>query len=320
MYTVKVTFRGLCAFVPSDATTTPAWVGAFLVDADENSRERFGLNLNPHYSFLQFKWKDVEGLALPPDDLEDLGLWSLQSKDIVFVRQNPTGGPVTIHRAPTGTLGDFPRPGEEQFFDWVPQADEVAPGAGVMDSDCFSATPSGRVNVRIHLSEGKIISDALGEYENNLVLSQFDPPRVPAPNPRAMARRIGLVMENVERSFKVRARKFGSANVRELIFKDPGVGNTLELTVLNICMDDLMEDPARRRRYPVVDRDYRWYYTLSLPAGSSVPESLPVPVPVQFRVSSGTGGGEPAQCTSSGYRPPTSAQVAAMQTIARDIS
>src|SRR4051794_36476142 len=317
---VKITFRGLCAFVPSDDIKKGVpldWMGVMLVNADEISQIKFNKrDMNIHHTFLKFNLSTVDGLKNPPDAS---GYLELHEEDVVMITGNEQSG-VDVK---VGKPGDprKPNPNEEDFFNWISVVEEVLPTAGSVHANCFKGIPDeGRVAARFHISEGLLTTARVGKYDDEPVILQFHPPGPDSKVlPRAATTKVALDVSDVKGEFKIRASRFGSDSFRELVFKNQG-DTPLEIDVLNICGSDLSEAKFGPRPYPGLDEDFRWYYILSDSLPSSLKEEdLPIPVSVEFTPKSGQGGREPARCANAQFARATTSQVLSMMKLADKI-
>jgi hypothetical protein len=318
---VKITFRGLCAFVPSSEIKKDVpvdWLGVMLVNANEDSQRKFKkLDLNIHHTLVKFNLNDIEGLKNSPDAS---GYWELHEEDVVLVTGNEQLGVNVKIGEPDNPRK--PTPEEEDFFNWISSVEEILPTAGSVRLNCFEEKPDeGRVAVRIHISEGDLTTARVGKYDDEPVILQFHPPGPDSEVfPRAATTKVALDIYDVKGPFKIRARRFGGASFRELVFKNKKSMDPLEIDILNICSSDFSEAKFGPKPYPGLDEDFRWYYILSQALPNNIKEeALPIPVAVEFNPKSGQGGREPARCANALFAEATTGQVASMMTLAAKI-
>jgi hypothetical protein len=331
-YDVKVRFRGLCPFVPGanlDKGEQPAWVGSFLVNASRQNREQFrAMDLPVHLPFLFVKGSDLVGQSRGS---QAQMMIPLDFEDIVFVPPNGTQKQLTVNfahnPAPAGTVPA--NPAEDRLFNWVTPMSAVLARSGKVDPDCFAPQPrENRIVARVHIDHGTLETDRLGKANNQVIVSQLGS----GSRQQATARSVLLTMPcEVGGPFRIKTRSFlaGAATVHELVLKDPGPGNSLELEIVNLCVDDLLlqEREVTLESLFRPDHDFRWSYLLSNGVRFLL-GAVPVPQPFSTKdlrallrlIKNGGGGGsDGSQCSPPRTDPAPAASMATMRQTASAI-
>lgn len=298
-YTLNVLFRGLCVWVPgTDTTKIQEWFGAFLVNAGAKIMDDLDNDprLNQHFPLVRFDLKNLKNAPNKVDDIK--GLWALDHEDVVIKPTQSAGPPLSVARQGNKDLSELLSGGE-------------------LLPDCLQATPTeGHVIARVHLMEGSLYADKLSNINNKPIIVQFFPKQASKVE-KVIATGVALQMNELQGDLILRARAFDTKSSRELIFADPGNGNSITIEILNLCADELMEVSSR---LPGVDEDFRLNYLPSKDGHSRVVkhQSLPLPVATHFDPD-GDGGGEFARCTAPQSSPLTDAQRAVLVKVAKSI-
>lgn len=313
-YRVRITFRGLCPFVPGSDDPRPGWVGAFLINASAASRSEFKIEspeLFPeHFPFLEYRVSDLVSMESAP---KQTVLSPLRMMDMVFALPPESDKELLVDLS-DHDLGEVPGENEGNFFDWVTPMNGVTPGSGDVASECFDDDPSRRLIARVHITSGLLQTERLAQFKKQAVVAPLQLDGVS--RRRAVAKSVSLTMNCGPGEFKIRMRPFGEPGIKseELIFRQPSEGEFLKIGISNLCADDLLlaasrsvtEEEARQE-----DLDFRWNYLIS----TNVYELLEkggVPGPFEVMAfpgitsapNDGGGGVDGAQCS-----PPKSASV-----------
>ncbi len=316
-YGVKITFRGLCGFIPAvdDLSQGQNWVGAFFA---QSGNQRLGDSLRPlsiHHPYLRYRTSDLLDPASSGFPQKD-HILDLRNLDVAFFPQSSIHANVSINYF-NGPLP--PKPSNEiegEYFNWVPEMAAIESGAGVVNPQCLLVDPgSDIVTTRCHLLSGVLKSSSLGKFEGNEIVSQFHPPTGPGQVVQALANEVSLDIYGVVGTFTISLAEFGTTDIKNLVFSQLPDGGTLKLEVGNLCAEELFSEPSRSA-YPTPDFDFAWHYRLSNIFARSFPPTLPtLPVPKDITFGGG-GGGDFARCTQSRFAAPSAGQVSTMVQLA----
>jgi hypothetical protein len=328
-YQVRITFRGLCPFVPGadlNQREQPEWVGAFLVNARNGSREEFpGIpaELPDHFPFLEYRASDLKGMANAPAETV---LSPLRNVDVGFVPPAGSAEELRVDLA-NRELDVVPTSKEEgNVFDWVTPMDGVMLGSGEVAGECFDGDPSRRLAARVHITRGLLQTDQLGLIGKKAAVAPLQINGVV--KRRASAKSVALTIDCAPGNFKIRLQPFDppGALLTELVFREPPRGEILEIGISNLCADDLLSNgqsaagPAALTR---ADADFRWNYLVSKKDKDLLPQAgVPgpfeeFPFPASFAVpEDGGGGGLGVQCSPPQTAPVSGESLSTMQTAA----
>lgn len=322
-YTTRVHFRGLCGLVPGDDLSNPdlPWVGVFLPKADAHNQKNFSAESLPvHLPFLRYRLSDQQGSEAP----DGFGFASVLNQDIVLVP--PDGSPAQpIH-------ADFdPNPGSQPateadrtLLNWVVDVSAIAPaGMEVVDSDCFADKPrENRVAARIHLLQGHLQTDPdrLSRNNGQLLEARLGNSK----NRQVIAGSFFVDLECADGSFKIRMNRFGDPleNCGELTFLPPEEeGAKLEISVINLCPDEIFLERGSLLVAPGPDDDFRWNYLLSNENFNVSNFDVPVAeLPLQADDEKGSGGLDAVRCSPPRFAAAAGSDVTSMVSLGQTLS
>lgn len=326
-YTTTITFRGLCAMVPShepEDTTEPSWIGMFLVNADNGARASQQINLPQHFPLIRFNLNDLEGVGNAPGNAPaPMAMQELSLEDIVFVP--PPGSEEGLKFNFRKTVGSVPED-EQRLLNWLPRVDDVKANAGIINPELFEPTDSSRrVAARVHLTQGELSTATIGNIRKIPVVVKLGE----SGKLQAVAGSVALTIKCEDGPFRVRFKKFVGNGSRELIFKQPADGK-LDLEVLNLCADELpIADnlAVRANSAPGPDTDFGWFYTLSQAQPADIGAApVPEPDPILLQrllatAGTGVGGGtDTARCSPPRFNAASSTSVNSMLQIVHGLS
>ncbi len=333
-YTFRMTFSGLCAFVPrvKDGETSPRRVDVLIVKDQEPDTAGGRWDQSPDYDAhsaeIGFPVRQLQPGGDPNSDV--LGRWELENEEVrLFVRrageddqelnQGLTvmeGGrdatqdcPPSLGAAPYGTneARDYYRLLSD--VSWIPQVEKALPGAGTISRENLLSTPSSDVAARFVLESGILGTDAIGQFLDGWVIAQFVPPPNGAPAySQALAHRVVLeVVIDDGSSVVIKATDFSAGTTRELVLA-PVAGALLQVDVTNLCCGYYATAKGSPTAAPEPDHDFAEVYRLSADYAALQKANLwlPVPVPVQYvnrLPTSATGGVTPIKCSGAWFEP-----------------
>ncbi len=268
VYTLEVTFEGLCALLPSEEIRPRQdldWVTIFMVDSENKGHA-------VHEPLLRFDLSAQEGQnpAIVNKDAEVR--WPLRDVDVFF---EFASSDITVVRPAFGNArGERPDPQiPEEVTDlfWVPRLDKTLPyqeasrrGLTVSGSDmvhdCLLAYPqSDRVVARIHLRRGLLRTLNHVKVNDRISVSQFLPTEEVNPLRQALSAGIALVVRSVEGPVQVRIRPFGGQFLEKVVLGSAQRTDLLKVRFTNLCADRNCEYPSGSSR----DEDLELFYLLN---------------------------------------------------------
>jgi hypothetical protein len=313
-YTLKVHFRGLMVWVPSDDFDQPQdWIGAFLVNAGPQAVDSVAGDprLKPHFPLVRFPLAALPGMSGRTGE----GSWALQNEDL-FIVPRDCPADAKLRTKYSRRVGTRPTKTQRDHLNWVPRLAALAAPATI-STDCLEAQPrEGRIVARVHLRQGTLLAEKLGIFDNKDILVEFFPKMNGGTAGRqVVAGLLVLEMNDLRSDLRLVARSFVDQTTRELVLQDPGDGKTLDIEVLNLCPDELQNI---RPPLPGEDTDFLWNYRATdlWDPNPRVWSQFSRPVAVEFSTNGG-GGGEYAHCTNLVAPAISQAQLAVMKGLAQ---
>lgn len=326
-FTLRLSFAGLCAFVPrGENLDRIERMDVLLVKP-----VYFGPYVEPHSSILRFDLKNLPGNGQNSALGTTQGFWNLDDEDLeVFTIDRATGQsePLTgrIELCGGRKAEDKPREDkhtevrlrgqdlkeQEADFAWLPEIskslDERAGKINVRILDAVN--PSYALSARFFIHCGAFSSHSIGRYLSDYVVAQFVPPIQPGkPFAQALAHWAGCDIEvDSGCDILIRASRFDQrAAPREIILR-ASPGETLTVQVSNLCCGYTAQETQGIPDFNP-DRDYAHFYRLSahFDALESEFPILPIPVAVSYQASTrstrSTGGLNPIRCSGTRFDP-----------------
>jgi hypothetical protein len=282
-YSLRVTFEGLCAFLPSEEIRPfepLEQISVFMVDTRKLQPLR-----RLHKPIVEFRLVDLVIEGENKWDPDAKVRWRLEDMDL-FIKIPEVEHPEII--VDCGAQGEEPREGEESDFNWVPRLVNALPPAeasrrrllyhgGKVDSICLGTDPSDFVAARIHLEHGNLLVDELVRTQNRVTVSQFVPSEEPAPLRQALSLRVALDVEEVNETVFMRAKRFEEDEWIEFELKLGPGADRLQIDFKNLC-DDAEGNFSEWGR----DDDFELFYRLA-GAGEDPGKIVGLPAPVSVR-------------------------------------
>lgn len=275
---VKFTFEGLCAFLPSaniQKGTPLDWMTVFMVDTRSNKLKR-----RPHDPVVEFRLIDLEGQD--PSRTSDLSKvrWNLADTDI-FLKVEGSGDPGLL--VESGVASGEEPVGKHEIADfcWVPRLEAALSAqeaktrglsfdGGKVHKQCLGRIPTGRAVTRIHLDHGFLFVDETVRSQETTTVSQFVPSEERNPLRQAISAKVALSFDRATR-VRLIARDFATGSWREARLKGP----KLSIAFSNLCASTgLFEEQWGK------DDDFELFYLL---AGAHRGELVGLPSPVAVR-------------------------------------
>ncbi|HEX3525822.1 MAG TPA: hypothetical protein VH988_02040 [Thermoanaerobaculia bacterium] len=331
-YTFRVSFSGLCAFVPRvDSAHSLKRMDVILVADDD--KEAYA---EIHRPVVGIYVKNLRGAADNGDLGDTMAFFELDREDVEFFRLERGKATAeaeklvgSIGYLGNGKLGskpllsatitdstqiaqDFKQ--QQADFCWVPRMKRILPEASRIDSRLVvDSIPANIVKARALVSSGDFGSHQLGRYNAGFVVAQFTPAiKANAPVRQAIAHWAGSdTPVDSKYDILVRISKMGKPeNKREVVLRARDE-STLEVRISNLCCgyygsEDVNGLKILRNLEP--DDDFQRFYDLLPDQGAAMRQKysrLPQPIPVDYPAlpESETGGVDPVRCSGVRFKP-----------------
>jgi len=308
-YTLRLTFSGLCAFIPNrdwGHSVPPDEITVCLLNsASKNDRLKMIENFpERHVPLLRF-----ELASIAPDvsyGKDCYAYWTLAEED-VWISFRKKDGENIYNTGPLRVVMD----GTARSFLHVPSMEDVCSGAGQVEVGSLEKVPRNDLVVaRFQLDSGILANDEFGKFRGGEVVVQFVPVGGGGAWRERLPHRVVLEFRDLPEDVEavVHAEKFNDPDsFRDLILgpvEDPAGNRLVELNVLNLCCGYVLGDKSPWESYPESDRDFECYYVLSREFGELRKNLVrfPIPVPVEHENrDEKVGGGDTIRCSVSRF-------------------
>jgi hypothetical protein len=289
-FTFRMTFRGLCLFVPNDDRTAYT---VLLPNASPDADIRPQLQeCSTHYPWLTFKLKNLCS-NLEPDLGDADGYFQLKRHDVQLE--------VAAKRMRARLRA-------------VPNIDNLYPYCGGVNS-IYLQNPGPLTIARILLRRGTLKVEKTFEYNGQGVSAHFVPvPKGVSHKPGPLASKVSLeikgLSDHIDLTFTVFQKSKKTTLTLRPVKTRKGTLQDVEVVVQNVCGEQVVERGSSRVEPPGQDQDFAWHYMFThkhpgYPSTSAIhPVPLPAPFAYAMSADSGEGGGLPVRCTLAQANPP----------------
>jgi len=259
MFTLKILFVGLIAFVDQSSTGGP--FAALLVDARNPTAAQLAAGMHPHRAFLAFPMEnwDYEAGGLKPDAIvaneygEEIGMIWLDHEELSLLPVPNT--PLTVV---TGVGGGGSKPtNDEQAKDliWAMKMNKLDHGDcryGALCPGCLGLPVQDPLLARVRLDRGNVTVQRVGRARETADYHAFEFKPSPVVDfTHALAGKVQAVLEITGSEVEV-----ATSSGRSLVLIRTEVAPEVHLVVGNLPLDS-----GAYKSYTWIDH-FLWYYDL----------------------------------------------------------
>lgn len=324
-YTLRVSFTGLCGFIPrGNDPSIISRMDVILPEADYDLER-------PHIPTVSFYLRHMCSTVASSLVDDTQAFWVLEDEDVRFSLFDIGTGEETELEGSIQLLGGR-KSGDKPFLDtsiedeaargndflaqmgdfsWVPRMKLCLDAAGDADPELVDDDAPGEIKARVYLSAGCFGTHALGVYqEKYIVVAEFAPSVSDTIFLRqALAHWAGVDIEIESRfGIVVRASKYEHPeSVREMRLRAIPGEDVMKIEISNSCCGIGGKGYGGGR--PESDTDFEYLYKICAnyeDLQQKLGDIWPIPVPVRYPVfpdpdAPAIGGVEPARCTGGRF-------------------
>jgi hypothetical protein len=237
-FNLRVSFTGLCAFVPNAAfDKQPTKVCVVMPNGEGNAphpkKSLDGTELDRHRAFLRFNLKNLKGMPKVPSD--SLAAWYLTRREVTFTTTGKSN-PLTI-----------------ASYQEAADLAQVAPNYSVVDPLVVTGdTP--KITSRLLIEHGEISTGQLtGPWRTTKTLAD-DFAQFPK-----LAQALVLKLTGLDSLVISVTKMTGGTDQDPLVLEAPS-GKTVNISIVNLCDTNPLQWKPRLASTP--DADFKWYFEL----------------------------------------------------------
>jgi hypothetical protein len=237
-FDLRVSFTGLCAFVPNAAfDQKPTKVCVALPNGEGNAphpkKSLDGTELDRHRAFLRFDLKNLKGMPKVPSD--SLAAWYLTRREVTFTTTGKSN-PLTI-----------------ASYKEAADLTKVAPNYSVVDPAVVTGDTL-KITSRLIIEHGEISTDQLtGPWRTTKTLADNF-----AQFPK-LAQQLVLKLTGLD-SLEISVKKMTGGTDQDPLQLEAPRGGTVNISILNLCDTNPLQWEPRLASTP--DADFKWYFEL----------------------------------------------------------
>lgn len=256
-FNLRIIFTGICSFVTDKPVSKePTKMGLVLLDAWDNTKTTSKPtidgkeNLKRHGAMVRFPLRNISGAGIPRDGL---GVWYLKRQRLIFRFEPDTGNPFKVD--------------PDKIPENVADMTKVIPEFSRVDSEVLGDRPPRDVLASAIFNKGFLSAslDLVHPWLFKNTLSVVE----------GMAFEIHLTFSGLTK-MTLEAKKFsntvnprpgnpGSGLPGSLEIIGVEEGETVVITIANLCDENPLIWPIDPKDIPEEDRDFKWHYEI-LPA------------------------------------------------------